>query len=315
MLMTASLCKSQPVGDQAEHVRRRWALTHQVMLSDRRRLEIFDQAIKQLMRPGYVVADVGTGTGILALLAARAGALRVYAIDHDALSIEAARTIFGQNEEGAVIELIHASARDVKLPEQCDLIISETIGNIGGDEGIADSLAPFSKCNLRRGGRIIPERVETYLVPVEMSSEGVGVWSSRFLGFDMSPGLRLMGDPLPSWHFLVERPHELGRPVKIAEYNFRSEGERRKACNEVQLRICEAGRLHAFITYFVAHIGAQKLSNYPCYPGSNWCVWSWPIRNPIVVNPGDSIHACLEYNVDTLKPPLTIEWELKCQAA
>ena len=53
---------------------------HAALLRDTTRIDRYDRAIRQLVRPGMVVLDVGTGTGILALLAARRGA-RVHAVE------------------------------------------------------------------------------------------------------------------------------------------------------------------------------------------------------------------------------------------
>jgi protein arginine N-methyltransferase 1 len=51
------------------------------MVSDKRRTDAFAAAIAETVKPGDIVIDVGTGTGILAMLAARAGASQVHAVD------------------------------------------------------------------------------------------------------------------------------------------------------------------------------------------------------------------------------------------
>jgi protein arginine N-methyltransferase 1 len=54
---------------------------HKTMLEDTQRMKAFEDAIKEVVIPGSVVVDLGTGTGILAKWALEAGAARVYGIE------------------------------------------------------------------------------------------------------------------------------------------------------------------------------------------------------------------------------------------
>ena len=73
-----------------------WTWIHRRMLNDRIRTEAFRDAIEKVVKPGDVVVDVGAGTGILSLFAARAGAARVYAIERSP-TIEQAKAIARAN--------------------------------------------------------------------------------------------------------------------------------------------------------------------------------------------------------------------------
>src|SRR6185436_4184585 len=50
-------------------------------LSDTARLSAFRAAIQEVVKPGNIVVDLGAGTGVLGLLACRAGAKRVFSIE------------------------------------------------------------------------------------------------------------------------------------------------------------------------------------------------------------------------------------------
>lgn len=67
------------------------------MLLDRRRTDAFCRAVRESVRPGEVVDEIGTGTGILGVVAARAGARRVYALETSPIA-EVAERVARENE-------------------------------------------------------------------------------------------------------------------------------------------------------------------------------------------------------------------------
>jgi predicted RNA methylase len=78
------------------------------MLEDHKRTGAYYQAVMQNRRQfeGKVVLDVGTGSGILAIFAARAGARKVYAVEATAMA-KFARTLVQHNGVRPSISLLH----------------------------------------------------------------------------------------------------------------------------------------------------------------------------------------------------------------
>merc|ERR1712061_18745 len=91
---------------------------HATMLKDRPRTLAYQSFIESnaSLFKDRVVIDVGAGTGILSLFAAKAGAKKVYAIEASGLS-EACRKIVQHNGYSDVIEVIHGRVEDVTLPD------------------------------------------------------------------------------------------------------------------------------------------------------------------------------------------------------
>jgi protein arginine N-methyltransferase 1 len=99
------------------------------MIADDVRTGAYVRALEATVRPGSVVVDIGTGTGICALVACRLGARRVYAIEpNDA--IEVGRELAVENGCADRIEFIHDDALRVKLPERADVIVSDLRGGM-----------------------------------------------------------------------------------------------------------------------------------------------------------------------------------------
>ena len=99
---------------------------HFVMLKDPVRVLSYRSAIER-HAGGKNVVEIGCGSGVLSLFAARAGARRVTAIEETRISQVAAR-MFAANGCSGLIDLRVANSRDVELDEPADLIIHEILG-------------------------------------------------------------------------------------------------------------------------------------------------------------------------------------------
>lgn len=106
-----------------------WSMTEGVFncLIDSERTNTFAKAIKKTIKPGDVVVDAGTGSGILAMLAADAGARAIYAVEIDKKNADFLKTTFKANGYDKKIKLIRGDATKIKLPKKFDVLICEMI--------------------------------------------------------------------------------------------------------------------------------------------------------------------------------------------
>ncbi len=121
------------------------APVHIRMLDDRSRTASFLRAIRRMVRPGDVVVDIGTGTGILAVAAAQAGARHVYAIEQSGIG-ESATALFAANGLADRITLVPGWSTEIDLPEQGDVLVSEMIGN----EPLGERILPVTRDAVKR---------------------------------------------------------------------------------------------------------------------------------------------------------------------
>src|SRR5262249_4286565 len=103
----------------------RW---HFAMMADRRRNESYDAAIRRAV-PGKRVLDIGTGAGLLALMAARAGAAKVTSCEEVPLIAERARQntiINGLSDRIAVIPMKSTSISvPATMRERAQVLVTE----------------------------------------------------------------------------------------------------------------------------------------------------------------------------------------------
>eukprot|EP00249_Psilotum_nudum_P001873 c14613_g1_i1 orf=303-1472(-) len=137
------------------------------MLSDRVRMNAYFSAIfknKDHFK-GKIVLDVGTGSGILAIWAAQAGARKVYAVEATKMAEHARQLVVGNGLAG-VVEVIEGSIEDVELPEKVDVIISEWMGYFLVRESMFDSVMHARDCWLKPTGIMYPSQACMWLAPV-----------------------------------------------------------------------------------------------------------------------------------------------------
>ncbi len=143
----------------------------------------YERALRRLVRAGDVVLDVGTGTGILAMLAARRGA-RVHAVESMDVAHVAAR-LFAHNR--LAISLHHADIRSLPVAEPVDLIVSDFLGCFLVDDWMLPAIEAAGRW-LKPGGRFCPSQVRLFVAPVgDFALPSVDIWREPFYGIDMAP--------------------------------------------------------------------------------------------------------------------------------
>jgi protein arginine N-methyltransferase 1 len=158
--------------DQQDYLRyfQSYALiSHQrSMLEDHKRTSAYHRAILDNRRQfeGKVVLDVGTGSGILAMFAARAGARKVYAVEATSMA-EQARRLIKANQLDNIVTVIQGTMETVELPEKVDIIISEWMGYLLLRESMLDSVLVARDRFLKPGGAMYPSHARLIWAPIK----------------------------------------------------------------------------------------------------------------------------------------------------
>jgi protein arginine N-methyltransferase 1 len=136
------------------------------MIADTVRMNAYTEALRRAVKPGDIVLDIGTGTGIFALLACQFGAARVYALEPN-VNIHLAKRLAKENDFLDRIEFIQDLSTKITLREKADVIISDLRGMLPLYEKHIPALVDARRRLLKPGGVLIPKRDTLYVSVVE----------------------------------------------------------------------------------------------------------------------------------------------------
>jgi len=165
---------------------------HEEMLKDEVRTLTYRNSMyhnKHLFKD-KVVLDVGCGTGILCMFAARAGAKKVIGVDCSSI-VEYAEKIVKLNNLDDVVTIVRGKMEEVVLPEgieKVDIIISEWMGYCLFYESMLNTVIFARDKFLKPDGMIFPDRATLYVCAIEdrqYKDEKINWWDSVY-GFNMS---------------------------------------------------------------------------------------------------------------------------------
>ena len=190
--------------------------------------------------------------------------------------------------------VLHGEAKTLELPERADVLLSETLGVSGLDEGITEIVADARARFLRPGARIVPQRVGVSIVPVELDYEydkHVGFFAEQRYGLDLSP-LRLFASS--AIHFAHIRSNAyLDDPSEVLSIDLlRDDG--RNLAGRAAFHATRDAQMHGFGVFFsTTLVEGIELSNRVAH-STSWSQAFLPLEYPVQIRRGATIDVELQ---------------------
>ncbi|XP_020888237.1 probable protein arginine N-methyltransferase 3 [Arabidopsis lyrata subsp. lyrata] len=284
---------------------------HKEMLNDKVRTEAYRDALLKnpTLLSGSVVMDVGCGTGILSLFAAKAGASRVVAVEASekmakvASKIAKDNKVFNDNEHNGVLEVAHSMVEELDKSIQIqahsvDVLVSEWMGYCLLYESMLSSVLYARDRWLKPGGAILPDTATMFVAGFGKGATSLPFWEDVY-GFDMSSiGKEILEDTarLPIVDVIEERdlvtqPALLQTfdlsTMKPDEVDFTATATLKPTESEAKTRLCH-GVVLWFDTGFTNRFCKENptvLSTSPYTPPTHWAQTVLTFQEPISVAP------------------------------
>jgi SAM-dependent methyltransferase len=298
-----------------------WAdpVEHARMLHDDRRTRDYLAAIAQAVRPGDVVLDIGTGSGVLAIAAARAGARRVYAVEGSDIA-DAAERVFFANGVADTVTLVRGWSREIDLPERADLLVAEIIGNEPLEEEILETTLDARRRLLEPDARLIPHELTLLARPLllpdgEARQRAIGRaaverWRRLYdMEFEPLLGAAIPGPVnMPTEAEVVATWPPVGPPVVLVTLDLTTfeEASVRAAGDLV---VDPPGSVNALaVTFRAALHGSIAHTLDPwTWPTSSWATSVWVLPDALHVGPGAALRVHYSRRAQGVPDGLTCE--------
>jgi type I protein arginine methyltransferase len=263
------------------------------MLADTVRMRAYADALRETVHEGSVVLDIGTGPGVFALLACRAGAARVYAVE-PAPIVGVARTLAQANGCSDRITFIEASSCDIDLPERVDVIVADIRGQLPLRGEAVAVLIDARQRHLAPDGTMIPlsDTICAAVVEAPRSYDGaVGGWDVSGYGLDFAAARDTATHAL--WRMAADDGRLLSAARQWVTLDYLTI-ETASARAPLAWEISDAGTAHGIMLWFEACLSAGvSLSTGPTGPqlvyGRVLLPWPAPVR----CQPGTRIEVAL----------------------
>lgn len=273
---------------------------HLPMINDDERNDAYGAALERNVKPGDLVLEIGTGSGIVAMMAARAGAAKVVTCEVLPAIAELAKDVIANNGYDDRIDVVVKKSTQLRvgtdLPDKADVFVSELV-NVGLLAPNMISVIRHARENLvKPEGRIIPQGAHVYGVLLQCDHLARINPVRAIAGFDMSPMDR-MRSPGYAQIDLAADPHvRLSEAFDAFTFDFRSD------LNEVgrhviEVTATEAGLCHGIAFWFDLNMDDKIVYRSSSLARTNhWKQAMEFFPEPIPVAPGQTLRVIAGFN-------------------
>lgn len=264
---------------------------HRTLIADRVRNQAFHDALARVIRRGETtVADIGAGTGLIGLMAAKLGAREVLMYEAAEVAGVAQATIKANRAKACHLMPCHSTEMDD--PPRVDVVVSETLGNYAFEENIIDTLADARVRHLKDGGVMIPARIRQFAVPVisDRIHRELTVWDEVGFGLDLSDAQAMSLNNVYVRSLAADELLDSGRAAKVWDTVTLGSDTKSTRKGEVSWKLEAAQTIYGFAYWWDADlIEGVTLSTAPGAPRTHWEQLYFPLLAPINAEAEESV--------------------------
>jgi len=266
---------------------------HLSMMNDEPRNNAYLEAIKLAVDKDTFVLEIGTGSGLLSMMAAANGAEEVITCETTKAIADVAKKIIHKNGYEKNINVINKKSTELilgeDLPRKADLLISEILSSEFVGEGVRKSILDANKRLLKDNGKMIPESGSIRIALLGCNEEILNaVYVDSSNGFDLSEF-----NSISQHKFtlnLKEKPKFLSKALNAFDLDLYNISKNTKEEKIIQLQADNDGLCIGLIQWLKVKLYKEiEYENIPYGISSHWSTPIYTFDKPVELKKGDFI--------------------------
>ena len=295
--------------DGRQHLRRiqteRIPPWHFAMMNDEPRNVAYEEVLRRAMKPDTLVFEIGTGSGILSMLAARAGAARVTTCEANPQIAAVAQQIIRDNGYDDVVTVIPRPSWEIDaerdLGGKADLFVAEILSDTLLDEGILRITDQARRDLLMPGAQLILHGVSAMARLVGGEALASTTMVTQAAGFDLSAFNRYIPASL-SINSDSRELLTLSDDIEVFRFDLDQELPKPEQ-RDIACQAREDGLCIGVLQWVRLYMDAETVfENRPAdrFAPSAWRQRLFPFAEPVVVKKGEQVEFRASHNIASL---------------
>jgi hypothetical protein len=270
-------------------------LWHVPMMNEPERNQAFYDGLASLVTPDKVVFEIGTGSGLLAMMAAKLGARKVFTCEAVGLIADTARKIVERNRYQDRITVLakpsHAIQLETDLPARADILVHEIFSSELLGEHVLPAIEDAKARLLKPGGEVLPAAASIMIALVGGDELGKNLHVGESFGFDLREFNAIHPKKRPLYREDLA-PILMSDDVEAFRFDFLNQSTFPAEKKRIRITASRGGLCYGVIQWIRIELGRDiQFENHPSRrrPVSNWQHTIYGFDEPVHFNEGSVV--------------------------
>jgi type II protein arginine methyltransferase len=268
---------------------------HIPMMNEPERNQAFYDGLESVVTPDKIVFEIGTGSGLVAMMAAKLGAKKVFTCEAVGLIADTARKIIERNHYQDGITVLakpsQAIQLDMDLPVKADILVHEIFSSELLGENVLPAIEDAKARLLKPDGEVLPSSASIMIALVSGDDLGKNLHVDQSFGFDLRDFNAIHPKRRPLYREDLA-PVLMSDDVEAFRFDFSSESTFPAERKAIDITTSKGGLCYGVIQWIRIELGkGVRFENHPSRrrPVSNWQHTIYGFDEPIHLNQGSVV--------------------------